>query len=440
LNGLIAASGIWGMDKLIALSSHTKHRNVPSPISQHFVAPLPAANLTFGPIALAAAVARTATTRDDAPAELLDGLQRSALIELQTLIEDGHSFKLKPYFQFLADTHRSQLAAKTGAGITDLYMNALGYTWRANANCLSSALDPHADFIYDGGNATGLGVVLAEAHGSFAATVSSTGIRNQAKRKYIRQVKPYIARTSPFGKVIHGYSVAFGCAPGTTGGFLSLSETKITRPRGKRRPPPPASYDDRPSMVPTPIVLSTHRSNFLLIGALEVVNWIDWIRLRDGSTPEPEQVAFIRLQHAGRSYLTSAPWSWRSSSSPWWAEDFFWRSTLWDHLLGLRRLTSSSHDPHFGWFVIDEKAGKEFLTSLTGIIASGEYAIPPTLQLPILQPVGFGLLSDDAPAARREDGEYRYALFRDGLALLGDPFRGRVLDIVTWSPYEGLLR
>jgi hypothetical protein len=42
-------------------------------------------------------------------------------------------------------------------------------------------------------------------------------------------VKAYIAATSPFGKVIHGYSVAFGSAPGTAGGFLSLSETRITR-------------------------------------------------------------------------------------------------------------------------------------------------------------------------------------------------------------------
>lgn len=65
------------------------------------------------------------------------------------------------------------LAARVGAGITDLYMNALGYTWRANAACLSSTLDPHADFIYEGGNASGHGVVLAEAHGSFAANASA---------------------------------------------------------------------------------------------------------------------------------------------------------------------------------------------------------------------------------------------------------------------------
>jgi hypothetical protein len=48
-----------------------------------------------------------------------------------------------------------------------------------------------------------------------------------------------------------------------------------------------------------------------------------------------------------------------------------------------------------------------------------------------------GLPDGDGAAASRE-GEYRYALFRDGLALLGDPFRGRLRDVVIWSPNEGL--
>jgi hypothetical protein len=95
--------------------------------------------------------------------------------------------------------------------------------------------------------------------------------------------------------------------------------------------------------------------------------------------------------------------------------------------------------PRFGWFAIEEKAGAEFLNALTGIIRGGERAIPPTLQLPTFQPIGFGLPdSEGRTAGREEGGEYRYALFRDGLALLGDPFRGRLRDVVVWSPNEGL--
>ncbi|WP_184805682.1 hypothetical protein [Rhizobium leucaenae] len=359
------------------------------------------------------------------------------MIELETLVEGGHTFELKPHFRFLADTHRSQFAARVGAGMTDLYMNALGYTWRANAACLSSMLDPHADFIYDGGNVAGHGVVLAEAHGSFATGASNQSVNRQAKRKYARQVKPYIAAMSPFGKVIHGYSVAFGSARGTAGCFLSLSETRITKRRGTRGVPQPAA-GVRPDGTQTHIVLASHRSNFLLMGAEEVVDWIDWIRSGDGAAPEPEPIEFTRLQYAGRTYLVSAPRSWRSGISPWWEEDFFGHPGWWRHIPGARRRMTFLSGPRFGWFAIEEKAGAEFLSALTGIIRGGERAIPATLQLPTFQPIGFGLPDSEGLASSRGGGDYRYALFRDGLALLGDPFRGRLRNVVIWSPNEGL--
>jgi hypothetical protein len=203
MSRLISTSGLRGSNKLVGLTNHTKHRHAPSPVAPNFVAPPVCTNLSFQPIALAAAIARTATTWDDAPKQLLDGLQESALVELRTLLEVGNAFALKPYFKFLADTAGSQFAAKVGAGMSHLYMEALGYRWRANAVCLSSSLDPHADFIYDGGNVAGYGVVLAEAHGSFAKNVTGGKITGAAKRKYKKQVKPYIAKTSTFGKVIH---------------------------------------------------------------------------------------------------------------------------------------------------------------------------------------------------------------------------------------------
>lgn len=248
---------------------------MPSPLSPHFVAPPPQPALSFNPTALAAAIARTATAWDDAPVVLLDGLQQSALIELETLLQDGSAFALESHFKFLADTAGSQFAAKVGAGIAHLYMDALGYAWRANAACLSSSLDPHADFIYEGGNASGHGFVLAEAHGSFAKDASAAKIANAAKRKYIKQVKPFVAKSSPFGEIIHGYSIAFGSKPTVAGSFLAVSETRISKPR-KRTPPPDAPQRGAIAEgTPAPMALATHRSNFLLMGAPEVSNWID---------------------------------------------------------------------------------------------------------------------------------------------------------------------
>jgi hypothetical protein len=93
---------------------------------------------------------------------------------------------------------------------------------------------------------------------------------------------------------------------------------------------------------------------------------------------------------------------------------------------------------YFGWFVIAEDAGTKFLNALSGIIRGGEQVLPPSLQLPTFQPVGFGPPGGDDFAVDLTDGGYSYALFRDGLALLGDPFRGRPLGVATWTPNEGL--
>lgn len=86
MSGPVSTTGLRTSTKLIGLTKHTKHSHVPSPVSPHFVAPPAQSALSFDSIALAAAVARTATTRDDAPVVLLDGLRKSALIELETLL------------------------------------------------------------------------------------------------------------------------------------------------------------------------------------------------------------------------------------------------------------------------------------------------------------------------------------------------------------------
>ncbi|MFS3135388.1 hypothetical protein ACLRDC_08355 [Gluconacetobacter sacchari] len=436
MSGPVSTAGLGTSTKLIGLTKHTKHGHVPSPVSPYFVAPPAQSALSFNSIALAAAIARTATTWNDAPVVLLDGLQQSALIELETLLQDGSAFALESHFKFLADTAGSQFAAKVGAGIAHLYMDALGYAWRANAACLSSSLDPHADFIYEGGNASGHGVVLAEAHGSFAKDASAAKIANAAKRKYVKQVKPFVAKPSPFGEVIHGYSIAFGAKPTVAGSFLAVSETRISKPR-KRTPPPGDPQRGAISEgTPAPMALATHRSNFLLMGTPEVTNWIDWIRLPDSPAPERHDVPFLRFDYAGRTYLTAPPWLFRPGGPSWWIEDFFDHPEWWR--LARRARLSPSHRPgsDFGWFAIEEKAGAEFLNALSNAIRDRGTALPATIRLPTVEPTGFA--AGDRIAGADADEPYQYALFRDGLALLGEPFRGRPRDVVVWSPDGGM--
>lgn len=440
MSGLVSTASLGTSVKLIGLTKHTKHGHVPSPVHPYFVAPPAQPNLSFKPIALAAAIARTATTWDDAPAALLDGLQQSALIELETLLQDGSAFALESHFKFLADTAGSQFAAKVGAGIAHLYMDALGYAWRANATCLSSALDPHADFIYEGGNVSGHGVVLAEAHGSFAKDTTGAKVANAAKRKYVKQVKPFIAKPSPFGNIIHGYSIAFGSKPTAAGSFLAVSETRISKPRVKKISPPGVSQAAAsPEDTPAPMALATHRSNFVLIGAPEAASWIDWFRSPESAAPDRYDIPFIRLEYAGRAYITAVPWFVRADGSPWWFEDFI------DHA-GWRRLVRRAHlsmahrsRSDFGWFAIEEKAGISFLNALSNAIREGERRMPGRLVLPTFEPRGFGLSVVDGVDRGEADEPYQYALFRDGLALLAEPFRGRARGVVVWSPDGGMV-
>jgi hypothetical protein len=424
---------LWGVDVIIGLTTHTKHRHIPSAVSPNFEAPQAAATLTFSPIALAAAVARTATTRQARP-HLLNGLQKSALAQLECLISNTTTFELAADFADLADTERTLFTARCGAGITDLYMNALGYVWRANAACLASTLDPHADFLYDGGNVAGHGVVLAEAHGSFAANATAKTIAAQAKRKYGRQVKPYVNVGSPYGHVVHGYSVAFGSRPGTSGAFLSVAETSIPKPK-KKAPPPPMSQPPAGSGVTTPMALATHRSNFLLMGASAIVDWIDWINAAGEFPEDPEPVTFVRFPYAGRWYLGNVRSIWPALRAYWW-HDELWGDPLWRRLTMRDTVIRGFLGGSNGWFVMEETACQAFLDSLTGMIQAGALDRPARLDLPRFDPSGFGI-GEDSRGRLADGSDYNYALFRDGLALVGDPFRPKKLELRRWSPKEG---
>ena len=62
---LISIAGLGVSNKLVGLTKHTRHRHVPSPVSPNFVAPPVLQSLSFKPMALAAAIARTATTWEE---------------------------------------------------------------------------------------------------------------------------------------------------------------------------------------------------------------------------------------------------------------------------------------------------------------------------------------------------------------------------------------
>ena len=359
----------------------------------------------------------------------------SALTQVEWLVEDGAAFALSQHLQALADAERTSFAGRVGAGITDLLMNALGFTWRDNAACLSSSLAPHADFIYADGAVSGHGVVLAEAHGSFAASVSSAGVTREAKRKYLRQVRPHLATTSPHGKVIHGYSIAFGSRPGATGAFLHVAETLITKPRGGRHPPTQTAPTPSPEAAPTSLALASHRSNFAIMDAPSIVRWIDWVRDGGERSDDMQPSLFVRIPYAGRVFLCSMEMGGPFGAYSDWLDEF-WHPRWWPPLRRARTLSRSRED-FAGCFAMEERAAEGFLNALSAIVRNGRDNLPESLELPRLDPAGFRLGGGEADLTSR-DSEYRYALYRDGLALLGSPPPRRMVGQRTWLPREGM--
>lgn len=427
---------LWRAEKTVFLSGHSLHPQKPSPVSDGFVAPTMAAQISFRPDALAASMARTLTLRT-APNAMLAQWARSQFAQIEFLVtDDGCHFGLSPFITALADAERSGFAGRVGAGVTDLLMNSLGYVWRDNAICLSSELDPHADFIYAGGPVARHGVVLAEAHGSFAQSVNDSRISGEARRKYVRQVKPHIAAACEHGDVIHGYSVAFGSNSSSLDTYLHVAETRISKGKGKPNPPASQAEPRGAGAVPTSLALAAHRSNFLLMGATQVVAWIDWLRGTGDQPAEDYVTTFFTIEVSGRRFLAAAEHFFPYVRSrflfeelefprvPWpWEEFERWRHRVRGGLANV--------------FAMDEWAAKSFLLALSDMIRGGRDQVPLALDLPDIEPFGFS--PDLDRGYRDEEARYPVAQFRDGLVLLSRLPRSPAPDARHWSPQRGFI-
>ena len=346
------------------------------------------------------------------------------------MVTDGAAFALSPDLTALADAERSGFAGRIGAGVTDLLMNTLGYVWRDNAMCLSSSLDPHADFIYGGGAVAGHGVVLAEAHGSFAQSVSDSRIDWEARRKYLRQVKPHVGSSCLHGKVIHGYSVAFGSNPTGHGTYLHVAETRISK--GRKKVAAAAAPATPVLPIRTSLALAAHRSNFLLMGAYHIVAWIDWLRGVGDRPADDLGSAFFIAELPGRRYWVSMEML-LPYFRPWLAPDE--RDWPWhrDDLERWRRMFGGG--PH-NVFAMEEVAAKSFMMTLSAMIGGGRGDIPEALGLPVIEPAA--LLDAPGRDVPEEDDRYLVTQYGDGLALLARLPRLDRPATRIWSPRQGI--
>ena len=88
---------------------------------------------------------------------------------------------------------------------------------------------------------------------------------------------------------------------------------------------------------------------------------------------------------------------------------------------------------------MEVESAERFLNLLSSFIQEGGDVIPKFLELPRAATAGFTGDRDDIRDGA-PDSDYEYAVYGDGLALLGSPHPREVGGYWIWSPKEGMVR
>jgi len=350
-------------------------------LSTAFVPPAVPSSLSVPPLPLFAAIARMQALRTTSPA-IIAALLRAATALTEAVFDDATAdLDLLSDVEMIEQTARTALAGSLGAGVCDLCMVAMGYTWHDHASRLVVTKRPLADFVYDGGAATGHGVVLAEAKGSFAKTVDATSVRRSCEAAYARQAGDYVGQSTAAGTIVHGYAIKAGCqltsvrTPPPPYAFLHVTQT------------PPTAHGVPSANVgtaSTAIALGNYRAAFMLAGASAVVQSIDALRGDRQRELVPQLFDVIstpRGQFLTGSSAAPRSWEYRDMQIP-------------GHRFGIRLDVAAS-----------------FLNELSRMLA-GPAPVPKTLQLPVVPtpngfendyvfPDGFSLLPFTSPSGSR---------------------------------------
>jgi hypothetical protein len=297
-----------------------------------FLPPPPSSQITFTPRQLFGSVARVKAL-NGASVGVTQALAHSAEALIREVVDDvPKDFAFTVDVFHLADATRTAFSGDIGAGVSDRYMESLGYIWRDNGRSLVPK-GPVADFVYDGPPTKGAGVVITEAKGSVTATATANTIATTTKVGYITQVAPHVGSAPGGHLILHGYALGIASQPGGANSHLHVEETApvtvgtasapYTSGSGGPGQIAPAvtkgmsasvggggSAGDGPDDVgpvgqPNPIVaLGNYRVLFVLASAPHAASAIDVLRSgRELTRSDLPPQLFMRIEAGSAAYL-----------------------------------------------------------------------------------------------------------------------------------------
>ena len=290
--------------KQISTITNNKFTVNNSQILQSFNPPTLPTRIDFSISALSASAARAAASSITSQ-PVLAALALSTESLVSAIVDDsGPDFAVDNNFFQLQDVEKTGLSSRVGSAICDLVCAKYGYVWRCLASELMQTKSKLGDYLYEGGPASGQGVVMVEAKGSISKRTTTVSIEKNAKDGFTYQVEPHLGTTTSAGNIIYGYAISSGVKPGTnpSNASIHISEPVLSSGSGGRN----LADGDIPKSgrVTQEMALRNYRSVFLLCGAHIIVHAIDYLLGGSGEKYPDKEQRFYRLEYGDKAFLT----------------------------------------------------------------------------------------------------------------------------------------
>lgn len=213
-------------------------------------------------------------------------------------------FSILSTAETLIDAHLSSIAHDIGVGVAHLYMEEMGYSWKASGAEVLSGKKKKPDYIYDNGSASH-NVVAMESKGSVARKIYQKTVFNRAEKGYINQISPWLGkRTSHGSRIAHGYAIGTWSPLGKNTAKVGVHETSWPGNTKNKR----LFDEEKLAHLDTGVALSNYISNFDLLGSTVLTSQLQLFqeyKKRQFETFETEE--FLEIPILDRPFLVSIP-------------------------------------------------------------------------------------------------------------------------------------